>query len=283
MSTLNPTNGFVIHGWMVTELHLRGPELTTYAIVHQFSQSKAGVYKGGVPYIMAWIGCNRNSARKYLHTLEQKGLIKAIDGDNNGVPFRDYQVLDNHIPQILGYIPQKTEGDTPNFEQGIPQILTIENNIDINRDNNVFLKEKIVSDFFFRNWLAPVNEYERLVAYNSGPQVQKKWPEMTESERMAVARLWKPEKQQGVRFDYAFISAWRDIYQKLYGTQAPVNIRMAALDDSLRYDVKEGRLMLTIGTELRDYLEQHIETYKPIIQSLMKQKECKKLQYRINH
>ena len=133
---LDPTNGFIIHGWMVTDLKLRGPELMTYAIVHQFSQSKAGIFKGGVPYIQAWLGCGINSARKYLHSLEEMGLLQAIDGRHDGVPYRDYKVVENQIPQNLEYIPQKMEGDTPKFGRRIPQILEVDNNKDNKRENN---------------------------------------------------------------------------------------------------------------------------------------------------
>lgn len=127
MSKLSPTNSFVIQGWMVTELHLKGPELITYAIVFQFSQSKAGIFKGGVPYIMAWLGCSDVSARKYLHSLEQNGLITATDGKVNGVPFRDYQITDNQIPKILG-------GDTQDFCPETPKILGIDYKRDYKRD-----------------------------------------------------------------------------------------------------------------------------------------------------
>ena len=265
MSDLNATDGYIVHGWMVTELGLRGPELTTFAIVHQFSQSKAGIYKGGVPYIMAWVGCSDVSARKYLHSLEKKGLIRSVPGAVNGVPFRDYQILDNHIPKILG--------DTP-------KILGVDNNRKKNKDF-FLVKEKIVSNFFFQNWRDPNGEFDKLVAYNSGPAVKKKWDAMSDKEREAVAKLWRQEPQQRPRFDNAFLSYWRDVYLKLYGMDAPVQIRLAALDDKLRYNVRDGKLALTIAAELRDYLEQHAESFRPIFVRLQKEKGCTKLTYNI--
>lgn len=165
---LNPKNGFIVHGWMVSELKLRGPELLTYAIVHQFSQSKAGIYKGGVPYVMAWIGCNDDSARKYLHSLEAKGLIKAIDGRNNGVPYRYYEVVDNQIPENLGGIPENLGGDTLKFSVGIPENLGGDNNIDNNIDNNTPPTPSEVEAYCrARGWADPAGFADYYIAWQN--------------------------------------------------------------------------------------------------------------------
>lgn len=89
---LKPTDGFFAAGWMVTQLHLTGSEMMAFALVHQFSQSNAGVYIGGPGYLQQWLGCAENTARKYLHTLLEKGLIINEDQEVNGVLFRHYRV-----------------------------------------------------------------------------------------------------------------------------------------------------------------------------------------------
>ena len=58
---LNSTDGFSLHGWMVTRLHLKGAELMAYALVHQFTQSNAGRYTGGPGYLSAWLGCTMST------------------------------------------------------------------------------------------------------------------------------------------------------------------------------------------------------------------------------
>lgn len=119
---------------MVTELKLTGYELLAYALVHQMTQAKAGQYTGGVPYLAAWLGCSGNTARKYLHKLESRGLIKSYEGSNNGVPFRFYQVIDNQIPKNfegtpkkLEDIPKNFEGDTQKIEGGILKNFEVNN------------------------------------------------------------------------------------------------------------------------------------------------------------
>lgn len=139
MAKLEPTDGFIIHGWMVTELHLGGYELVAYALVHQFSQkSKAGLYTGGVPYLAEWLRCTNETARKYLHILEKKGLIKSIRGRENGVPYCNYQVIDNQIPKILRDTPKNLRGDTLKIKGSTPKNLRVDNNSD-NKDDNKFI------------------------------------------------------------------------------------------------------------------------------------------------
>ena len=136
MKPLNPTDGFSMHGWMATELKLSCYELVAYAIVHQFSQSSAGVYKGGVPYLAAWLNCSEVTARKHLHTLEQKGLIVSERGTREGVPFCYYQVVENHIPKILEGTPQNLSGYPTKSLGYTPKNLMVDNNIDNNIDIN---------------------------------------------------------------------------------------------------------------------------------------------------
>jgi len=153
MRQLEPTDGFVMQAWMVTHLHLTGYELMAYAIVRQFSQSNAGVFWGGISYMAAWLGCADNTARKYLRSLEAKGLITAIRGDNNGVPFCHYAAVKSAIPQILKDTPQDLKGDTSKQVSPTLQNLKVENNI----DNNKKIKEG--SRAFRAPSLVEVREY----------------------------------------------------------------------------------------------------------------------------
>lgn len=283
-NVLDPTNGYIVHGWMVTELGLKGPELTTYAIVHQFSQSKAGIYKGGVPYIMAWLGCNRNSARKYLHSLEARGLIKAIDGDINGVPFRDYQIIDAGIPQNLGYMPQKTIGDTPKNDRGIPQNLTPDNkrdNKEIIKEKDFLEKEKAIAELFFRNLSKPVVEVDKLAAYNSGPGVRKKWSRLDADERAALAKLWRQDSQQPPRFDTDFLDAWAQVYGFAATSGAPVPVRKALLSDTLRYHISGESFILHVPENLASWLEDNMDSLQSALFHTVRWHGCEKLRYQI--
>ena len=109
MAKVAPTDGFIIKGWMRTSLDLKKEELLTFALVHQFSQSSAGVYTGGVSYLMSFLGCSYNTALNHLKALVEKGLLKEIKGEVNGVKFCNY-----YTANIAGVL-QNLEGGTAKF------------------------------------------------------------------------------------------------------------------------------------------------------------------------
>ena len=116
MATLNDTDGFTLHGWMVTELQLTGADLIAFALVHQFAQSGAGIYKGNTQYLAAWTGWSENTCRAHLVTLVKKGLIQEVRGRENNSPFCYYKLAadfyEKHTSKIEGS-PLKNCGDHP--------------------------------------------------------------------------------------------------------------------------------------------------------------------------
>lgn len=128
-------------------LHLSGGELITFAIVFRSSQSKSGIYTGGIPYVADFVGCSKETARKYLHSLEDRGLIAGEDYELNGVRYRNYQVIDTHIPKNFGYIPKNLGGDTQKSTQGIPKKLGIEEYNNKNTDKNIPPTPQAVADY----------------------------------------------------------------------------------------------------------------------------------------
>ena len=174
MAKLEPTDGFGLHGWMVTELHLGGYELMAYALVHQFSQKgKAGLYTGGVPYLSSWLQCSDMTARKYLHSLEEKGLIVAKDGNNEGVPYRYYKVIDNQIPKIFGGTPKNFGGNTQKNMGSTPKNFGDNNNIDIKSILIPPTPQEIAGYARSRGFVDPEGFANNFVAYYS--EGEKPW------------------------------------------------------------------------------------------------------------
>lgn len=117
MAKVSPTDWFKIQGWMATELDLTMGELVAFALVHTFTRPKEGkVYTGGVPYLAKFARVHPDTARKYLHSLERKGLIVPVQGSDNGVPFIDYYTPENFKgvpPNTTRVHPRNSSGDTP--------------------------------------------------------------------------------------------------------------------------------------------------------------------------
>lgn len=121
---------------MVNELKLKGGELFTYAVINQFSQSEAGIYKGGVPYLCLWTGWSSNTIRKYLRNLEQAGLIQSERGNINGVPFCYYKSSPIPTLQNLKDTPQELKGNPSEIEVPTLQNLKDTTLQNLSGDNN---------------------------------------------------------------------------------------------------------------------------------------------------
>lgn len=129
-ATVEPTNGFQVCGWMVTDLHLEGMELMVYALVHTFSQGKAGKYLGSTSYICDWFGITKPTALKYLQGLCEKGLIERTEKVVNGVTFAEYEVSKEFLPPVKNF-----NGGVKNFypdnNRDNPPVVSISNKLDI--------------------------------------------------------------------------------------------------------------------------------------------------------
>lgn len=139
MAKVTDTNFITIEGWMRTQLNLSGNELVIYAVIFQFSQGKAGRYIGGLPFLADWCGCHIDTARRAIRNLEDAGLISALRGEVNGVPYCNYIVCEESL-QNTGIPLQnardtlaKCEGDTRKM-QGIT-INKLQDNYKKKRDN----------------------------------------------------------------------------------------------------------------------------------------------------
>ena len=145
-------------------------------------------------------------------------------------------------------------------------------------------KEKFIYFFtFVQNFKDPGYEYERMVAYNNNPQAKKKWDRFTEKEKQSVLMLWHPEKESvqdhQKRFGEQFLSMWQALFRKLQEARAPYEVRMAALADGVRWTEKADSLTLYIPEILREYLEQYMDTFKPVIWPFLQLRGCSKLMY----
>lgn len=78
-------NYYVVSGWMINRLKLRGNELTAFAVIYGFSQTDGAVFNGSLDYLCKSIGCARRAALNVLQRLMDKGLIFKQKYDKNGL------------------------------------------------------------------------------------------------------------------------------------------------------------------------------------------------------
>lgn len=132
---------------------------------------------------------------------------------------------------------------------------------------------------FHQNIPEPGKELEKIIAYNSGPQVKKKWVDMTEDERKSILVLWKQQPQQLRRFGQAFLVVWQRMFDSI-AEAAPYHIRMAALSDNVKYEDTTGVFYLSVPSVLRYYMEENMDKIKSILWPFVRSRGCTKLLYK---
>lgn len=85
-------NFYVVQGWMIQKLGLKGGELTIYAIIHGYSQNYEGEFYGSCELLSKWSGLKRPTIVEILKKLTEKGLLKKISSTNTSKPHK-YKAL----------------------------------------------------------------------------------------------------------------------------------------------------------------------------------------------
>lgn len=91
MGAVRDNNFFVVHGWMINRLGLKGNELQVYAIIYGFSQADGTEFTGNLQYLADWTNATRRTALNSLQGLVEKGLLIKEDVYNNGVKACKYR------------------------------------------------------------------------------------------------------------------------------------------------------------------------------------------------
>ena len=89
---MKDNNYVVIHGWMVSRLHLTGNALMVYACIFGFSQGGEW-YTGTAGYLAEWCGCQKKYMLNLLKKMTDEGLLRKRTRDENGVTFCSYQAV----------------------------------------------------------------------------------------------------------------------------------------------------------------------------------------------
>ena len=121
-------NYFVVHGWMRTQLGLKGNELTTYAILYGFSQDGESEFRGKLEYISEFSGAHRDTVRATLKNLKEKGLVEKVErnsktGETNGwicVPLDKLGGCGKFTPPLRDFRNGVAENSHPPYEISAP-------------------------------------------------------------------------------------------------------------------------------------------------------------------
>ena len=133
-----------------------------------------------------------------------------------------------------------------------------------------------------RNMSNAEKELEKLIAYN---EVQgRKWEDMTQAQRIAAAQLWSPrtEVAKNPRFSDTFRAFWQFIITQSRAFDRYEEMLPEMLSDKVKEGKKRGDTYILSTTDnMANWIEDHVDTFKPAVKSLLKQMGCKTFDYEI--
>lgn len=142
-SRVSNQNYYVVQGWMINDLKLKGLQLSIYAIIYGFSQVEGQRFTGSLNYLADWNGCSRQAVINALKVLTERELLIKTDNIINGVKFCEYYATKFTGSQetLLGVVKKVDGGGS---QETLPNNL-YSNNIDNNIDKKEY-KEKSSSE-----------------------------------------------------------------------------------------------------------------------------------------
>mgnify|MGYP002672831323 CR=1 FL=1 len=134
-------NGYtVIQDWML-EMDLDLTSIFVYANIYGFSQDGESVFSGTQKWLAEKCKCSKETIKRVLKSLTEKGLIEKIEKKINGVTFYDYRVNLRLLEQNAANDPGGVKM-TRGWGQNDPPYNTKENNIYKEKDNTIVLSKK---------------------------------------------------------------------------------------------------------------------------------------------
>jgi len=144
-SKIRDDSFFVIYGWMLNRLNLKGVPLQIFSIIYGFDRDGEGSFTGSLKYLVDCRNCSKNTVLKALKELIEKGYIKKTENIVNRVRFCIYQV-NRPLVQKLKQGSAETEPGESSEIATPPSIETEPNNIYTNNNtliNNVTIQDVI--------------------------------------------------------------------------------------------------------------------------------------------
>lgn len=133
MTKIKDENYYVIHGWMLNQLNLKGVQLQIYAIIYGFSQCEDVEFSGSLSYLCDFTGTSKPTVIKALNDLQEKGLIFKREEKINGVQFNRYSVT---LPLVKNFnrgsketLPEVVKKLNGGSKETLPNNIYIKNNI----------------------------------------------------------------------------------------------------------------------------------------------------------
>ena len=204
-------NYFVVQGFMINSLQLKGTALLIYAIIYGFSQDGETEFTGSRQYLADFTATTRPTVDAALKELCEKGYITKATKIINGVTFNSYKICLDAIQGVKKpYTPCKE---------------TLHNNIDINKTKNMKeRKNAICYDDIINNSIRNENVKNTLFEFVKMRLLIKK-PLTDRALEMLIRKLEQLSNGNDDNalkiLEQSIINSWQDIYEVKPRVQEP--------------------------------------------------------------
>ena len=138
-SKVKDDNFFLVSGWMLNRLNLKGVALQVFSIIYGFSQDGEGSFTGSLQYLMDFTNASKNTILKALKDLTDLEYITKSENTINGVKFCTYKT-NAPVVQKLHYPGSETapgggsEIALPPGSETAPNNISLDNKDKISKD-----------------------------------------------------------------------------------------------------------------------------------------------------
>lgn len=135
-SKVRDDNFFLVSGWMLNRLELKGAALQVFAIIYGFSQDGESYFTGSLQYLSDFTNASKPTIIKALKELVDRGYILKYENEMNGVKFNKYKA-NLLVVKNLAYPGKETlqGGSQVSLPEGSKE--TLPNNISFDNKDNI--------------------------------------------------------------------------------------------------------------------------------------------------
>lgn len=210
-SKIRDENFFLISGWMLNRLNLKGILLEVFAIIYGFSQDGESEFTGSIQYLCDFTGVSRPTITKALKELVERDYLIKNEQIVNGVKFNRYKAN-------LQVVKKLYRGSKETLQGGSKE--TLHNNIDIDNivDNNR-KKERKKKETSYDEILSVIEDSELKELYCEYIKMRKfiKAPMTDRALKMLINRVNVLEptdiNRQKRTLETAIINTWKNVYK----------------------------------------------------------------------
>ena len=135
-SKVKDDNFFLVSGWMLNRLNLKGAALQVFAIIYGFSQDGEGSFTGSLQYLCDFTNTSKHTVIKALKELVDKNYVTKTENVINGVQFNTYKTNAPVVQKLHWGSAETAPGGSAESQPG-GSAETAPNNISLDNKENI--------------------------------------------------------------------------------------------------------------------------------------------------